>query len=212
MWAAEIAAAVRSCSALALVFTPASVTSRNVQQQIQLAWDNDRPIVPLMLEAVAFPDEIAYFLQGRQWIDIDLDSSNSWTHDIARLLRLAPETRGEGPPATVRSAHFPTKLPVPPAPIFGKDDQIENTCSLLQQRAAPLITLVGLGGVGKPGSLWPWPGGTRKRSMARSSSSIWPRFATRSWLCRLLPITSAAGRPNCRRGRHRNPDYRRFGD
>ena len=121
LWAAEITAAIRSCTAMALVCTPASVTSRNVRQEIQLAWDTDRPIVPLMLETVTFPDEIAYFLQGRQWIEVPDIASGSWTSELARMLpRPQPgeETPVREAPRSRRLASF---LPEPATPILGRE-------------------------------------------------------------------------------------------
>jgi hypothetical protein len=149
MWAAEITAAIRSCTVLVIVCTAASIVSRNVRQEIQLAWDHDRPIVPLLLEPVAFPDEIAYFLQGRQWIEIDDIAAGAWTPELARMIRQPPGSGAQDTPAPAISAHFPTNQPVPPAPIIGKDDQIADICTVLQRREAQLVTLVGPGGVGK---------------------------------------------------------------
>ena len=48
--------------------------SPNVQQEVQLAWEARRPILPLLLEAVHPPEAIRYAVAGRQWIEI-LDRS-----------------------------------------------------------------------------------------------------------------------------------------
>ncbi len=76
LWAAGIAQAIRQCAVVVVLCSQASVNSRNVRQELQLAWDFDRPILPLILEPIAFPDEIAYFLHGRQWIEL-LDQPDS---------------------------------------------------------------------------------------------------------------------------------------
>src|SRR5688500_684519 len=55
-WAQEIVAAVRTCNVVAVLCSTASMRSRNVRQELQLAWDCDRPILPLLLERVDFPD------------------------------------------------------------------------------------------------------------------------------------------------------------
>jgi len=60
----EIAAGVQSAGALLLMCSAASLASRNVRQEIQLAWRYDRPILPLLLEPVTFPDELIYWLEG----------------------------------------------------------------------------------------------------------------------------------------------------
>src|SRR5680860_1766994 len=58
-WAEEIVGAVRGCAVVAVLCSAASMDSRNVRQELQLAWDEDRPVLPLMLEPVEFPDAIA---------------------------------------------------------------------------------------------------------------------------------------------------------
>jgi predicted ATPase len=160
LWAAEITAAIRSCATVLLVCTAASVQSRNVRQEVQLAWDHDRPIVPLLLERVRFPDEIAYFLQGRQWIEVDASGDAQW---IARVVRALDHTEYRPvfssasvptPVATTQPAHpspvpVATNLPVPPSAIIGRDEEIAAVCALLDERETRLVTLTGPGGVGK---------------------------------------------------------------
>jgi predicted ATPase len=150
LWAAEITAAIRSCKALLLVCTAASVRSRNVRQEIQLAWDHDRPILPFLLEPVQFPDEIAYFLQGRQWIDITNQTQSDWVSDVVHAVRGSPRTTFAGrSPQPAEPEPPATTLPVPPTPIIGRDTQISDICAILQRRTTQLVTLVGPGGVGK---------------------------------------------------------------
>src|SRR5688572_33195961 len=48
----EISAAIKSGGALLLMCSASAFASRNVRQEIQLAWKHERPILPLMLEAV----------------------------------------------------------------------------------------------------------------------------------------------------------------
>jgi predicted ATPase len=150
LWAAEITAAIRNCAALALLCTSTSVRSRNVRQEVQLAWDHDRPILPLLLEPVQFPDEIAYFLQGRQWIEVDLSDESQWTDRVARAMGSpeppAPIPAVEDPPGTIPVA---TNVPAPLSDIIGRDEQIAAVCALLDARGTRLVTLTGPGGVGK---------------------------------------------------------------
>ncbi len=89
LWATGIAQAIRNCAALVILCTPASVTSRNVRQELQLAWDFDRPIFPLLLESISFPDEIAYFVHGRQWIELLDFSDSQWVGELVRVISSA---------------------------------------------------------------------------------------------------------------------------
>src|SRR5687768_15314761 len=51
----QIVDGIRSSAALLLLCSAASLASRNVRQELQLAWRFGRPILPLRLEPVAFP-------------------------------------------------------------------------------------------------------------------------------------------------------------
>jgi predicted ATPase len=151
LWAAEITVAIRSCSAFVLLCSEASMASRNVRQELQLAWDHDRTILPVLLEMVEFPDEFAYFVQGRQWIEALGRPPAEWIAQIGSALSSAKRERASfSARAPARQAQeVVTNLPVPPAAIVGRDAQIAGICELLQRRATQLVTLVGPGGVGK---------------------------------------------------------------
>ncbi len=49
-WSAEIVRGIRGCTALVVLCSPASMASENVQQEIQLAWESKRRILPLLLQ------------------------------------------------------------------------------------------------------------------------------------------------------------------
>ena len=123
IWAAEITSAIRSCEVLAVLCTPASVASRNVRQELQLAWDLDRPILPVILEPVEFSDAMSYFLQGRQWIDASSRSDSEWLQELeAAVARLGVQTGGRTVPAPVASQ---IDLKMPPGPLIGGDREVD---------------------------------------------------------------------------------------
>src|SRR4051812_15764710 len=64
-WSAEVVEGIKGCAALVVLISPASVGSRNVQQEIQLAWENDREFLPLILEQAPLPSSMEYALAGR---------------------------------------------------------------------------------------------------------------------------------------------------
>ena len=146
LWAVEIAHAIRSCTAFAVLCTPASVASRNVRQELQLAWDHDRPILPVILEPVEFPDEVAYFLHGRHWIEASDRSNAAW------LVALKAAVEHLGPPSVSPSPisyQTPSgNLPVPLAPLIGRQQDVDELVGALL-RGNRLVTLTGPGGVGK---------------------------------------------------------------
>src|SRR6266849_5567747 len=77
-WTAEIVRGIRECAALLVACTSAAVASPNVQQEIQLAWETRRPILPLLLQAIELPDSIRYALAGRQWVEVLDHADDAW--------------------------------------------------------------------------------------------------------------------------------------
>ena len=52
----EIVTAIRGSTVLLLCCSAAAFASRNVRQEVALAWKHERPILPLLLEPVEIPD------------------------------------------------------------------------------------------------------------------------------------------------------------
>src|SRR5205809_757826 len=55
-WDASIAQAIKHCTVFLLLASPRAVTSPNVKQELRLAWEEQRPALPLLLAPVSFPD------------------------------------------------------------------------------------------------------------------------------------------------------------
>jgi hypothetical protein len=60
--------------------------SKNVKQEIQLAWKYDVPYVPLLLEPVSFPEQVEYWLEGWQWIEVLGRPTEKWLPHVLRAL------------------------------------------------------------------------------------------------------------------------------
>ncbi len=84
----EIVDGIKNAAALVLMCSAASLASRNVKQEIQLAWKHDRPILPLMLEQMFFPDDVSYWLEGAQWIEVLNKPASDWIDSFRRALAL----------------------------------------------------------------------------------------------------------------------------
>lgn len=65
-WSKEIVDAIDECTALLVLLSPSSVASVNVVKEISLAAERHKKILPLDLEPVTLPNEIAYHLAGIQ--------------------------------------------------------------------------------------------------------------------------------------------------
>jgi CheY-like chemotaxis protein len=88
---------IRDSTAVLVACSATSMQSRNVKQEIQLAWKYQRPYVPLLLEPTVFPDDVTYWLEGWQWIEI-LDRPNAeWFPELLRAIK----NRGLSVPAAL---------------------------------------------------------------------------------------------------------------
>ncbi len=146
LWASQITAAIRESAGLVLLCSSASMASRNVRQEVQLAWDHDIPIIPVLLEPVAFPDEFAYFIQGRQWLTIDDIVNHNWGGSLAD-----PERSDLTALAPIRSVigSREIEIPAPPDPPIGRERELQQIAAMLKGDNIQLVTLTGPGGVGK---------------------------------------------------------------
>jgi len=146
----EIVAAIRESGALILLCSAASMVSRNVRQEVALAWKHERPILPMLVEPVEIPDDLAYWLEAAQWVEVLNRPEGEWLPDVVRSLgRLGvvvepPQTDEIAPdgigPRTVR-------LPTPLTALLGRDTEVHELAELLTDHR--LVTLTGPGGVGK---------------------------------------------------------------
>jgi predicted ATPase len=145
----EIARAIKSCAALLLRCTSVAFRSRNVRQEIQLAWKYERPILPLRVEAVAIPEDLEYWLEGCQWIDLEGRPVAMWLPVVQRSLgnlgAFGTQTIDDVSAELQRPEVV--RLPTPLTGLLGRDREVtEITAHLAVHR---LVTLTGPGGVGK---------------------------------------------------------------
>lgn len=108
----KISRGIQACKVLMLMCSNASMQSRNVKQEIQLAWRYERPYVPLLLEPINFPEQVEYWLEGWQWIEVLGGSPDKWlpkvTYSLGQLgVRHANGGEGRG---SEESLHPPREL------------------------------------------------------------------------------------------------------
>lgn len=83
----RIVEGVRGAAALVLMCSASAFASRNVKQEIQLAWKYGRPYLPLLLDRTPVPSELEYWLEGWQWVEI-LDARETlWAPQVSRALQ-----------------------------------------------------------------------------------------------------------------------------
>ncbi len=149
----EIAAGIQGCGAVTLMCSAASLASRNVRQEIQLAWRYGRPILPLLLDPVTFPDDLSYWLEGAQWIEVLQRTPEEWLPAALRALAIigvvesqAGSRPGPAGPVAVAPAAAVGNLPMLGG-LVGRSQEIAQVRSLAANNR--LVTLTGPGGTGK---------------------------------------------------------------
>ena len=65
-WSKEIVQAINGCTAFVVLLSPNSILSENVVKEVSLAAERKKKILPLDLEPVSLPDDLAYHLAGIQ--------------------------------------------------------------------------------------------------------------------------------------------------
>jgi hypothetical protein len=105
----EIVRGIQGCKVLMLMCSDASLRSRNVKQEIQVAWKYGRPYLPVLLDATHFPEQLEYWLEGWQWVDTCQAPEERWLPEILSALAnsIAPRHEPASRPAAVPDAVAP---------------------------------------------------------------------------------------------------------
>lgn len=113
-WAAEIARAIAGCETFLLLLSPDSVASDNVRKECDLAAEDQRRMLPVIIQAVPqIPPELRYHLAGLQRIDCATDYQRGIA-DLLRALGTAATPKPTASPApTTPTSPSPTPKPAP---------------------------------------------------------------------------------------------------
>ncbi len=95
----EIVRGIRNADVLLLMCSDAAMRSKNVKQEIQLAWKYNVPFLPLLLEMISFPEQVEYWLEGWQWVEVLDRPSAQWLPRVLEALRVQQAT-GDGTAAS----------------------------------------------------------------------------------------------------------------
>jgi TIR domain-containing protein len=106
-WRAEIDRGIANAAAVFVIATPASLASIEVSREILAAADLKKPIVPVLLEPVAFPDGVRNVFAGLQVIQAFGDEAAKAPARIAMTLsQLGLDVReGASPSPIAKAAH-----------------------------------------------------------------------------------------------------------
>ncbi len=98
-YGAEIVRAISESKAFVLMCSAASLRSRNVKQEIQLAWRHEKPCLPLLLDdslMASCPAQVQYWLEGRQWVEVFDAPSERWLAQVLAALSACGVTNTNG--------------------------------------------------------------------------------------------------------------------
>ncbi len=80
---------IRDCKVFAVMCSNNSMRSRDVGQEIRLAWSLQRLYLPLLLDRISYPDQVRYWLEGWQWIEILDHPPEDWVPRVLQALHRA---------------------------------------------------------------------------------------------------------------------------
>ena len=95
LWSKEIAGAIKGCKVLVLMVTPNSVTSKNVVKEVSLAAEQNKQILPVILEPTQIPEALEYHLAGIQHLDVAGMSPSESSEEILPALQRLLEMENE---------------------------------------------------------------------------------------------------------------------
>jgi len=156
----EIVRAIKNCRVMALMCSDASLRSPNVGQEVRLAWKHQKPLLPLQLAPTNIPEQIEYWLEGCQWIEVLNHPPERW---LPRVLQALWYLEGQGSPYALYGPR-----------ATGRDLGAAARTNLTKASAAPIIGpaegLAGLRAIAKfTDRIWPLP------DYARPAAATAPR-------------------------------------
>jgi hypothetical protein len=97
----KIVRGIRSAKAVLVCCSDAAMRSKNVKQEIQLAWHYNVPCFPVLLEPVSYSEQVEYWLTGWQYVEL----SNEPLHLALPKIVAGLRQMGVGPQHSPRPAH-----------------------------------------------------------------------------------------------------------
>src|SRR5262249_55464345 len=86
VWAEELVRAIKESRIVMLMCSDAAMRSWAVKQEIQVAGEAKKVLLPVLLEHTNFPAQLEFFLAGRQWIEVLDRPESEWLPKILAAL------------------------------------------------------------------------------------------------------------------------------
>lgn len=94
-YASQIVHAIRNCKILVLLASENTNVSGHVSNEVSLAFDNKKTIIPFKMENIVFSDDYLYYLGRQHWIEAHLDMEQG----LSQLLSTVMEDMDQGAPS-----------------------------------------------------------------------------------------------------------------
>lgn len=150
----EITRALRNSDIMVVVCSKESCRSEHVKNEVTLAFNQKKHIVPYLLEDNPFDDDLEYFLSLKQHIktrgtqDKDFALIEKFIRDYRGESYLAPAPSAAPAPAPVAAQPAPapvTPAPVPAAPAPVSEPKKKSSAGII---AAAVVAVLAMGGGG----------------------------------------------------------------
>jgi hypothetical protein len=89
-WAGEIVRAIKAASTVAIMCSTKAFESDHVKRELYLADRYKKPLLPILLEPAAMPEEFEFFFAGVQWVDLHQLKGPEREAAIARAVQNVP--------------------------------------------------------------------------------------------------------------------------
>ena len=176
-WADQIVEAITSATMMVALVSSDTMESTHVGREVNLAFDQSKPVLPIRIEDVALSSTLQYLLALVQWVDAFPPPlrrhQDRLSKRIADLLN-DPWTRRR-PLRTIETRHH--NLPAQLTSFIGRTQELAELTKL--PAGARLVTLTGPGGVGKT------------RLALQIASLVADRYPDGVWVVELAAIGTA---------------------
>jgi predicted ATPase len=165
----QIADAIGASRVLLLVFSSHANDSRAVTNELELAMNAGKAIVPVRVEDVAPSRDLAFYVKAVHWFDAATLSPEDVTNSLPRHVeRLCADE------ATIAKHNLPRQL----SSFVGRENELAEIAELL--KVPGFVTLVGAGGIGKT------------RCALAVATAVVDEFADGVWFVDLAPVADPA--------------------
>lgn len=95
VWAEELVRAIKNASVVMLMCSDAAMRSWAVKQEIQVAGEAGKVLLPVLLEHTNYPAQLEFFLAGRQWVEVLDRPESEWLPTMLAALERVAQLEGK---------------------------------------------------------------------------------------------------------------------